>query len=200
MGRVFSAYGTPLMAVSLFRYLGQKLSSSFDNWPSVERNRQRVQGKWGRLAKILGREVTYRRKVGRFYVAVVQAVPLFGSKTWVLTPPVGEIPRGVSPPGGAEDGGHGTQKLTGWDMGVPTHWDGDGNGGTGGDWGVYLPLPENGCTTHCDSYYHGLVFSSRAESRNAPIQAMVGSARPGYPGDTGGTCSSRGGGEETGIE
>ena len=32
------------------------------------------------------RELTDMRTTGRFYVAVVQAVLLFGSKTWVMTP------------------------------------------------------------------------------------------------------------------
>ena len=41
---------------------------------------------WGRLAKILGREGADKRTAKRFYVAVVQAVLLFGSETWVLTP------------------------------------------------------------------------------------------------------------------
>ena len=35
---------------------------------------------------ILGKEESDRRTAGRFYVAVVQLVLLFGSKTWVLTP------------------------------------------------------------------------------------------------------------------
>ena len=43
-------------------------------------------GKWVRLAKILVREGADKRTMGRFYVAVVQAVILFGYKTWVLTP------------------------------------------------------------------------------------------------------------------
>ena len=36
--------------------------------------------------KILGREGLDRRTVGMFYVAVVQAVIIFESETWVLTP------------------------------------------------------------------------------------------------------------------
>ena len=36
--------------------------------------------------KILGRDVADKRTAGRFYVAVVQAVLLFGSETWILTP------------------------------------------------------------------------------------------------------------------
>ena len=36
--------------------------------------------------KILVREGADKRPTGRFYVAVVQAVILFGSKAWVLPP------------------------------------------------------------------------------------------------------------------
>ena len=79
-------YGTPLTAVSWFWYLGITLSSSEDNWPVVERNLQRAQGKWGGLAKMLVREVEDSITSEKFYVAVVQAVILFGSKTWVLKP------------------------------------------------------------------------------------------------------------------
>ena len=64
--RVLSAYGTPLMAVYLFRYLGRKFSSSDDNWTAVERNLGRAQGKWGQLEIILGRDGEDRRTVGRF--------------------------------------------------------------------------------------------------------------------------------------
>ena len=57
------------------------------------------------------------------------------------------------------------------------------------------------CTTvfwwwalYCDPSYHGLVFGGGAEAGNAPIQAMMGAARPGYTGYQGGSCSRRGGG------
>ena len=36
--------------------------------------------------KLLGKEVNGRRTVGKFYVAVVQAVILFGLETWVINP------------------------------------------------------------------------------------------------------------------
>ena len=67
-------------------YLGRTLSSSDIDLPVVEQNLQNAQGKWGRLAKIWGREGADRRMTGRFYVVVVQAVLIFGSETWVLTP------------------------------------------------------------------------------------------------------------------
>ena len=46
MRRVFLTYGTPLTAVSSFRYLGQTLSSTEKNYPAVGRNlrRSRVNG------------------------------------------------------------------------------------------------------------------------------------------------------------
>ena len=52
----------------------------------MEQNIQSVQGKWGRLGKILVSEEEYRSTAGIFYVVVVQAVLIFGSEKWVLTP------------------------------------------------------------------------------------------------------------------
>ena len=86
MGRVLLAHVTPLTAVFSFRYLERILSSTDDNWLAMEQNLRRAQGKWVRLNKILGRGGLDKRTTGRFYVAVVQAVLLFGSKTWVLNP------------------------------------------------------------------------------------------------------------------
>ena len=68
MGRVFSEYGTLLMAVPSFKYLGQTMLSSNENWTVVEQNLRREQGKWGRMVKILVREGADRRKAGVFYV------------------------------------------------------------------------------------------------------------------------------------
>ena len=85
-GRVFLAHGTLLTAVSLFWYLVKTLSSTDDDWPAVEWNLWRARGGWGWLTKILGREGSDKRTAGRFHVAVVHAVLLFGSETWVLTP------------------------------------------------------------------------------------------------------------------
>ena len=86
MGRVLLAYGTLLTEVYLFRYLGRTFLSSENDWPVVEQILWRDQVNWGRLARIWGREGVDRITVGRFYVEVVQAVLLFGSETWLLTP------------------------------------------------------------------------------------------------------------------
>ena len=85
-------------------------------------------------------------------------------------------------------------------MGVPTHWSGAVNSGTGVDRGIYFLSPKNVRAIHCDQSYHGLVFSVGADARNALIQEIVGTARPGYHEDQGGESSRRGrggyGGEE----
>ena len=47
VGRVFLAYETPLMVFPLFKYVGNTLSSSEDNWPVVEQNLRRERVKWG---------------------------------------------------------------------------------------------------------------------------------------------------------
>ena len=57
------------------------MSYSSNDYPEMEWNLQREQGKWGQLVKLLGREGADRKTAGRFYVAVVKAVLLFGSKT-----------------------------------------------------------------------------------------------------------------------
>ena len=86
-------------------------------------------------------------------------------------------------------GGYGTHTSRGWDMGVPTHWCGAGNGGTVGDRGINLPLPEYGRTLNCDSSYHRHVSDSGTEARYVTIQEMVGASTPGCPGDKGMSCS-----------
>ena len=45
--------------------------------------------KWDRLLRFLGWEGEDARKLGTLYMAVVQAVLLFESETWVMYPQIG---------------------------------------------------------------------------------------------------------------
>ena len=63
IGRVFLAYGTLLIAVPSFKYLGRIMSFTDNDWPAVEQNLRRAWGKWGQMVKILGREGLDRRMV-----------------------------------------------------------------------------------------------------------------------------------------
>ena len=70
MGRVLSAYGKQLTKVPSFEYLGRMLLSTNNDWPEMEQNLRRVQGKWVRLEEILGREVADKRTVRRYTIDV----------------------------------------------------------------------------------------------------------------------------------
>ena len=72
-------------AVSEFRYLGRLLAATDDDWPAVAGNIKKTRQIWGRLARVLGREGADPKFSRTFYIAVTQAVLLFGSETWVLT-------------------------------------------------------------------------------------------------------------------
>ena len=76
----------PLTSVSSFKYLGRVLSASDDDWPAVIRNLWRARQKWERLSRVLGREGSYARKLGMFNIVVVQAVLLYSSEAWVMSP------------------------------------------------------------------------------------------------------------------
>ena len=88
--RAFQAYGRMLETVTSFKYLGQVLTVGGDNWPVVVRNLKKARRSWARLTRILGQEGAKPRVSGMFFKAVVKAMLLFGSETWVLTPHMGQ--------------------------------------------------------------------------------------------------------------
>jgi len=82
---VFSIGGTPLVNVSTFKYLGRPVMSNDSDWHAVYQNLKKARLKWGMLSKILARQEASPRVAGLFYKAVVQAVLLYGSESWVIT-------------------------------------------------------------------------------------------------------------------
>ena len=83
--RAFHAYGKPMEAVSEFRYFGQLLTATDDDWPAVAGNIRKAWVIWGRLARVLGREGATPKVSRSFYTDVPQQVLLFEAETWVLT-------------------------------------------------------------------------------------------------------------------
>ena len=71
--------------VATFRYLGRPLDQTDDDWPVVRRNIMHVRLVWGRLGTLLQQEGADPRVAAMFYRAVVQAILLYGSETWVLS-------------------------------------------------------------------------------------------------------------------
>ena len=70
--------------VGRFKYLGILLDRSDDNWPAVFQNISKARKLWGLLGKLPWRGGAELTVSAKFYRAVVQAVLLFGSETWVL--------------------------------------------------------------------------------------------------------------------
>ena len=72
--------------VTLFKYLGQVLMAGDYNWTTVVLNLKKARKSWTRLMRILGREGANPRVSRMKSKVVVQAVLIFRSEVWVLTP------------------------------------------------------------------------------------------------------------------
>ena len=73
-----TAYGIFLTPVDSFIYIGRFLLVLYSDWTTVVLNLHREQQKWAQLSRVLGKEGTDARTVGRIYMAVVQVVILYG--------------------------------------------------------------------------------------------------------------------------
>ena len=82
---VFKVNGQPIETVSEFKYLGRVLADNDDDWPAVKANIKKARGRWRQVAQILAREGATTGTMAYFYKAIVQAVLLYGSESWVLT-------------------------------------------------------------------------------------------------------------------
>ena len=67
-----------------FKYLGKLLDRSYEDWPAVLHNISKARQVWGWLGKLLMREGAEPTVSEKIYRAVVKAVLLFGTDTWVL--------------------------------------------------------------------------------------------------------------------
>ena len=70
--------------VENFRYLGRPIYQTDDDWLAVRRKIMRARSVWGRLGTLFLRKGEDPKVLASFYRAVVQAIILYGSETWVL--------------------------------------------------------------------------------------------------------------------
>lgn len=54
------------------------------DWTAIKCNIDKANARWAMVKKVLVRNQTTQHTMGHFYKAVVQAVLLYGSETWVL--------------------------------------------------------------------------------------------------------------------
>ena len=81
----FTVGGEEIERVKQFRYLGRILDEDDDDSFAAGRQLARARAKWRRFGMVLRSEGVNPRAMGYFYKAVVQAVLLYGSETWILT-------------------------------------------------------------------------------------------------------------------
>ena len=88
--RALQAHKISLKSVTPLKYLGHIITSFDDAWPELVGNLHNVRKRWVQLSIILRREGVKPRVLGMFFKVMVQAVLLFGSEMWVMTPYMGQ--------------------------------------------------------------------------------------------------------------
>ncbi len=82
----FTAYGEELERVKVFKYLGWLIAYDDADTQAMRSNLRKARGCWARISRVLRAENATARSCGMFYKATVQAVLLYGSETWSLSP------------------------------------------------------------------------------------------------------------------
>ncbi len=72
--------------VGEIEYLGRQLTMMNDDAPAVQAQMSKARGVWARVSAVLKGKNAPPKVRGMFYLAVVQSVLLYGSKSWVLSP------------------------------------------------------------------------------------------------------------------
>jgi hypothetical protein len=82
----FSAKGEELERVEVFKYLGWLISHDDADNQAVRSNLRKACRCWAQVSRVLQAENVTPQMCGMFYKATVQAVLLYGSETWSLSP------------------------------------------------------------------------------------------------------------------
>jgi hypothetical protein len=82
---VFYVGTVPLDNVTEYKYLGRPLSADDSDDAAVSLNISKATRAWFGMYRILSYDGADSKTMARFYLAVVQAKLLYGSKTWVLS-------------------------------------------------------------------------------------------------------------------
>ncbi len=83
--RQFTVHREALEKVEVFKYLGRMMAQDNNDIQAMRRQLHKARGTWARVGQVLRSENATPRVAAKFYKAVVQAVLLYGSKTWNLT-------------------------------------------------------------------------------------------------------------------
>ncbi len=81
----FTIHGNVLEWVKVYKYLGRMMAQDDDNAQAIHAQLWKARDTWARVGKVLRGEKTSPTISAKFYLAVVQAILLYGSKTWVIS-------------------------------------------------------------------------------------------------------------------
>ena len=77
--------GEPIERVREFLYLGRWIFDSDDDTETIKRQINKTKYRWMRLSRVLKRRDANPLIMGSFYKAVIEAVLLYGSESWVIS-------------------------------------------------------------------------------------------------------------------
>jgi hypothetical protein len=86
LAQLFTMYGDKLERVEVFKYLGWLLVYDDKDTQAMRGNLKTARKSWGQVSCVLRAENASPKVCGVFYKATVQAVLLFGSEMWKLSP------------------------------------------------------------------------------------------------------------------
>ena len=72
--------------MEVFKYLGRLIACDDADNQAMRSNLRKARGCWARISRVLRAENASPQTCGMFYKATVQAVLLYGSETWNLSP------------------------------------------------------------------------------------------------------------------
>jgi hypothetical protein len=77
--------GKPIERVSSHLYLGRILQANDLDHEAIMARLKKARACWGRISRILNHDGIRAYTMARFYLAIVQAVLLYGAETWVIS-------------------------------------------------------------------------------------------------------------------
>jgi len=85
MATTFTVNGATIETVPAFKYLGRWLRFDDDDQLAVMQNIKSARKRWFQMSKILTHQNASPKAMGRFYLAAVQLILLYGAESWTLT-------------------------------------------------------------------------------------------------------------------
>jgi hypothetical protein len=82
----YTIHGDVLEQVEIYKYLGRMMAQDNNNAQAIPVQLRKARATWARVGKVLRGENMPPTVAAKFYLAVVQAILLYGSKTWVTSP------------------------------------------------------------------------------------------------------------------